>query len=579
MFHFPDKLQMLLKPFLQIGEGVLPDRPIHFKNDLLTGSEGYHLQTDPQGIYISYHTAAGAWNGLMGLLQLILRNGGLPSYYEESAAPRFPVRGFLLDISRGRIPKMESLYALADLLALLRYNHLELYIEGFSYAYSFVPSEWISGDAITAEELERFDRYCAARMIELVPCQNSLGHMNAWICKEPYRHLAEAEEAGVFPPSTLNAADPDSLKLVGQMLDDLLPQFSSYQVNVCLDEPFELGKGKNRDADPVQLYLQYVKLLHENLSERGRKMLMWSDFLRNAPDLLTEIPRDIMLLEWGYDGDYPFERYASRLEGRPFLICPGTNSWTSFTGITDSMEKNIRSAAMTAARYGAEGVLLTDWGDFGHLQPMSVSWPPIVLNGMLMWDSREPSDEELAACLDAYAVRESGIGSLMLASGRYALYEHYRMECRTQASMPLVISMMGGEAGMDQMAEVFAQMGSSTLGDKYIDAFRHKGAFREEEVLSFVEMLLREWDETDCVGERAVLVRDEYTASLKLVQFLTHIRSLMEQGLSEPGLPERAEAVIDSLRSVWMKRSRPSEFEQTSEVIRSLADQVSFTNR
>ena len=102
------------------------------------------------------------------------------------------------------------------------------------------------------------------------------------------------------------------------------------------------------------------------------------------------------------------------------------------------MEKNIRSAAKTAARYGAEGVLLTDWGDFGHLQPMSVSWPPIVLNGMLMWDSREPSDEELAACLDAYAVRESGIGSLMLASGRDARYEHYRMECRTQASMPLV---------------------------------------------------------------------------------------------------------------------------------------------
>ena len=38
-------------------------------------------------------------------------------------------RGFMLDISRCKVPTMEELFRLVDLLALLGYNELQLYIE------------------------------------------------------------------------------------------------------------------------------------------------------------------------------------------------------------------------------------------------------------------------------------------------------------------------------------------------------------------------------------------------------------------------------------------------------------------
>ena len=557
---------------------------------------------------------AGLWNAMAALAQRILLARLLPCC-DITEQPGMAVRGFLLDISRGRIPKMEMLYRLVDLLALLRYNHLELYIEGFPYAYSFPDAPGAGADAIKPEELEALDQYCAARMIELVPCQNSLGHMSAWLAESRYAHLAEmeakvgtaaeaesdaeatakAEADGTaggspFPPSTLNAADPESLELVKRMLSDLLPHFQSKQVNVCLDEPFELGTGKSRlaagDMTPDELYLSYIRKLHDHLSKNGRKMLMWGDIAGKSAELLRELPEDILLLEWGYDADYPFERHveAIREAGLRFLICPGTGSWTSFSGITDNMTANVRRAADAAYAYGAEGILLTDWGDFGHLQPISVSYPAMVLAAGYMWDRRGMTEEELGRRLDSliFGAPGCGAGALMLSSGRYAQYEDYRMECRTRAAMPLIVGMIGEGVeelpGMDEMARVFARMGRAALGDKYIRAFEERNRSADSSgVIAFVDGLRRQWESVELPGDSSddgcepACVRAEYIAALRLVRLLTGIRGVLEgPEAAWPELLEEVEEAIGALEETWEKRSRPSGLSHSVAIIRGL---------
>ena len=61
--------------------------------------------------------------------------------------------------------------------------------------------------------------------------------------------------------------------------------------------------------------------------------------------------------------------------GVPFWVCPGTSSWNSLIGRLDNARGNLLDAAQVGLARGASGYLITDWGDNGHMQPPSVSWP------------------------------------------------------------------------------------------------------------------------------------------------------------------------------------------------------------
>ena len=74
--------------------------------------EAYRLEITPEGV-----TAAekeGLFNGVQTLRQLIIQYGSsLPCLYIEDY-PELSVRGWFMDVTRGRIPKMAYLKELAD---------------------------------------------------------------------------------------------------------------------------------------------------------------------------------------------------------------------------------------------------------------------------------------------------------------------------------------------------------------------------------------------------------------------------------------------------------------------------------
>ena len=88
---------------------------------------------------------------------------------------------------------MEELFRLIDLLALIGYNELQLYIE---HTFKFQDHEtvWKDASPVSAEEIQQIDRYCAERFIELVPNLNSFGHFERWLCHAPYKHMAECPD-------------------------------------------------------------------------------------------------------------------------------------------------------------------------------------------------------------------------------------------------------------------------------------------------------------------------------------------------------------------------------------------------
>src|SRR5690606_12856741 len=106
---------------------------------------------------------------------------------------------------------------------------------------------------------------------------------------------------------TLDASAPGSLACVREMIDEFIPLFSSDKFNICCDETFDLGRGKNSelaaDIGEGKLYLYFVRELIEHLRSRKKKVMMWGDMLLHYPEIIGEIPKNVVILNWDYAPD------------------------------------------------------------------------------------------------------------------------------------------------------------------------------------------------------------------------------------------------------------------------------------
>ena len=403
--------------------------------------EGYRITIDTGHVKMEYAKAAGAFHAVTTLTQIIAQCGRKIPCLSIEDEPDYPVRGVLLDISRNKIPTMKSLFGLIDILSELKINHLQLYMEGFPFAYPSFPEVWQGGDPMTGEELMRLDRYCRDRFIDLVPNQNSFGHMSAWLKRAEFEKLAESSSGtvnsiGLYEPSsTLNPSDPGSVTLLERLYDDLLPNFNSDYFNVGLDEPFELGKGKSKERcekmGTGRVYLDFLLKVHRLVSARHKTMLFWGDILSEYPELIQEIPKDTIVQEWGYESDHPFDINCRRYQeaGLSFYVCPGTGSWKSVSGRSRNMQDNIKNAVINGKKYGAKGCIITDWGDYGHWQYQPISYAGMVYGAALSWNVQADQAADSHAYLDAFVYRDTGrvTAQNIQDMGNYYLLEDNRL--------------------------------------------------------------------------------------------------------------------------------------------------------
>ncbi|MBQ4631707.1 MAG: hypothetical protein IJB70_12080, partial [Clostridia bacterium] len=104
------------------------DKITFLKNSLLKKEE-YILNVTNDAITVSSSTDEGCFRALTSLFVLWKTQGENVSCIEICDSPDFEKRGYMLDISRGRIPKVSTIKKLIDNLTLLKYNEFQLYIE------------------------------------------------------------------------------------------------------------------------------------------------------------------------------------------------------------------------------------------------------------------------------------------------------------------------------------------------------------------------------------------------------------------------------------------------------------------
>jgi hexosaminidase len=430
-------------------DAVEPPLTSRIERGVVGHPEGYRLSIGPSGpIELVAEDEAGARHAAMTLRQILRQASGdaagpsapraVPEVVIEDW-PDFRRRGAMLDVSRDRVPTMATLYVLVDLFAEWKLNELQLYTE-HTFAYRDHEEVWRDASPFTAEEVAALDRYCAERGIELVPNQNSFGHMERWLRLPRYRPLAEAPDGFMDPfgrrrpgPFSLCPIDPRSLEFVSGLYAELLPLFKSRYFNVGCDETFDLGQGRSRAACEERgkgvVYLEFLTAIAGRVAQHGRTMMFWGDIILHHPELIPALPPGAIALEWGYEADHPFDEEGKKFAaaGVPYYVCPGTSSWNSIGGRTANAIGNLQSAAESGRANGALGYLVTDWGDNGHWQPLPVSYLGWAAGAAQAWAGAANRDQDLARALDRHVFLDatgvmgavaSDLGNVYLAAPR-----------------------------------------------------------------------------------------------------------------------------------------------------------------
>ena len=368
--------------------------------------QGYSIEINENSISIIGNDIVGLYYGALTFAQIgqFVKSEGFIPVLTITDWPDFEKRGVMLDISRDKVPTMHTLYDFIDLLASWKINELQLYtVQTFAYQNHKVV--WENFSPMTATQIIALDAYCKERFIDLVPNQNSFGHMKRWLMHDEYIHLAECPQPvktkrGMVSLQTISPADPGSLNLIGELYDELLPNFDSKYFNIGCDETIELGLGKSKkmceEKGKGRVYFDFLIKLRDLAKKNNKTVQFWGDIIVHYPELIPQLPKDMIPLIWGYRANTPFATTCPKFQkaGFDYYVVPGTSTWNSLLGRNKNAFANLLNAAQNGKKYDAKGFLITNWGDGGHWQPLSVSYPSFLYGAALSWavDDNEKID-------------------------------------------------------------------------------------------------------------------------------------------------------------------------------------------
>lgn len=411
-------------------------------------TEKYSLDINEDKILVSADGVKGAFYAIQTLRQ-IFSHDEIPCLYIEDE-PDFSYRGLYHDVTRGKIPKIQTIKKLIDDMAYYKMNSLQLYVE-HTFEFKETAELVTKTGCLTKEEIIEIDEYCNDNFIEFIPSIATFGHMYEILEQDKYKHLRVLKEYIPKPNfwearmihHTIDPLNEESIKLITSLIDQYYPLFKTEWFNICGDETFDLNKSL-QNADVGKLYTGFVKEIINHLHKNNKKIMMWADILLNHPETINELPEDICFLNWCYDSEPSEESIIEFAKcGRKQIVCPGTSSWSRFCENTDIAEQNISNMVEYGYKHGAIGVLNTNWGDWGNPASIELAMYSIVFCAAKSWSVSTDINEEFCKSVNKLLYgAENALESIKRISKVHDLvkwndfcshYFEYRFENNTDA--------------------------------------------------------------------------------------------------------------------------------------------------
>ncbi len=287
--------------------------------------------------------------------------------------------GTMLDCSRNAVPSVETVKKWISITADMGYNALMLYTED-TYEITGEPYFGYGRGRYSKAELKELNAYAQARGMELLPCIQTLAHLNAiarWPAYAPHMDVGDI----------LLAGDERTYQLIERMFETVSECFSSPYVHIGMDEAHLFGRGRfldrNGAVDRTEALLEHLNRVAEIGARHGLSLVMWSDmFYRLAAggdyyaagaaisgEVQKRIPANVELVYWDYYStdfnhyDQMFQSHAAMKPGTWFA--GGLWCWEGFSPHNGFSIRATGPALDACRKNGVQDVFFTLWGDDG----------------------------------------------------------------------------------------------------------------------------------------------------------------------------------------------------------------------
>lgn len=526
---------------------------ILFEHKDLIPEEGYEMFIDPNSIKIFYSTESGLFYGVQSLCQLIRQYRRHIQCGEIADRPKYKIRGFYHDVTRGKVPTLSTLKKIADAASFYKINHLQLYIE-HTFAFKGHSEIWSVTDPLTADEIIALDAYCKERHIELVPSFATFGHLYEALGSYTFNHLCERDDSQEQPFSwidrmtrhTLNTTLTESIDFVYDMLEQVIPLFSSDKFNICADETFDLGEFKTKElcaqVGKGRLYVDFLNKIIKGVKQYNKEVMFWGDIMLHYPELVKELPADIICLNWDY-APTPNEENVKKIAdtGIRQCVCPGVCGWNRLMNNHTEAFKNITAMISYAQKYNAVGVLNTDWGDYGHINLLANSYPGLIYGAAFSWNPESDyTYEDINKIISHihYGDRSGRLLDLLVRLSENHVLTFYPIVYWLQKNNTQPLSALKADHIYDKNLEI-----------------RHI----REELLDYMGLVAE---------ENRVDIEEFYVSSIGIELFNSLYLVLKKYVLKAPDivltdtpaeLAVKLEYWLVDYKAVWLKRNKPSE--------------------
>lgn len=385
--------------------------------------EGYYLEVTDERIVIIGRTDVGAFYGVQTLRQLT-ENNCLIVGAKIVDYPKIRYRAIMDDVSRGPIPKLETMKQIVKTMSEFKLNMYSPYME--MQVLDGIQDE---SKTLTAEDYRELVEYAKQYHVEVVPSLQTFGHCNGFLFLPEYAHLGNLPSGS----SQLDPTNPEVYEFLEAQIAKWAELTDSQFINIGGDETWEITSGNSgmlvQQIGVEQVYLDHVLKVMEMVKNHGKTPLFWGDMALAHPEIIENLPNDAIVLNWHYGGadSMPQRLEAFRSKGKTQWAAPGIDNWLRIFPFYTSSNSNVMNFAKIGFEYGIEGLFTTMWDDdgdtlFGH------NWYGLIFASEAAWKAGGLGTSSINQRFDMAVFGEDlGIASIIsaLANTNYQTYYGY----------------------------------------------------------------------------------------------------------------------------------------------------------
>jgi len=281
----------------------------------------------------------------------------------------FPVKAFHIDL-RIQVMTMPALKVYARRLHSGGINTLIMEYEG-TYPFEkhpLIPNRY----AYTKAEIVSFIDLCKSLNMEVIPLQQSFGHVEYILRHERYAGLREDNKA-LSQACPTRSTVQDSL-LFTDLYTELAETHPSKYIHIGCDETYLLGhcdrcRKKAAEEGISKLYMDYVSMLCNIVLKLGKTPILWADMVLKYPEAVGRLPKGAILVDWNYGWSLDHFGDHKKLLASGYTIwgAPAIRSSPDNFYSTDWKKhfSNIRDFVPACRQMGYQGMVLTSWSTSG----------------------------------------------------------------------------------------------------------------------------------------------------------------------------------------------------------------------